>query len=106
MSKLSKCLQCGKLAYAGETVTIPVSEFEALTQSAAEASVRKKVSKYRLISRSAIARNPAQADFIIESLATMTIAEVHAAVVKKYGPKAPSRSAIYRFAEAAKKFGT
>ncbi len=102
INEMSKCERCGKLAVQGDVVTISMQEFEALKRDAAMGGSRRRISNYRAVSRSAIARNLEMADFIIESLATKTITEVAVSVAEKFGASAPSRSSIHRFVAAVK----
>ncbi len=97
MNNLQKCGQCGKLRLNGETVTISVSEYHALREAANSPVHRADANRYRRASRSVIARNPELADFIVNSVQTMTIAEVHKAAVEEFGPSIPSRSSFHRF---------
>lgn len=99
MTVPSVCAQCGKLAFDGDTVTIPTSEYQelALLREAREAAFAT-VSKIRLRSRSKITRDPELARFIIRCAETMLIREIASACVEKFGPeRAPSKSSIHRF---------
>jgi hypothetical protein len=99
------CAQCGKLAYAGETVTILAKEYEELLRfrNQREASYDKSLSAFRLASRSRIARDPELARFILQCAETLLIGEVEAACIKTFGKeRAPSRSSIYRFLDTVR----
>ncbi|HTM76562.1 MAG TPA: hypothetical protein VL133_02895 [Devosia sp.] len=93
------CKQCGKLAYPGETVTIPSEEYQELLQfRKAREETYSQVSRVRLASRSRIARDPDLAQFILRSAETMLIKEIYAACQERFGKeRAPSRSSIHRF---------
>ncbi len=102
LDKIDKCGICGKLAFQGDSITISVDEYQALTRYAEIGRERKTIGDYRAVSRSAIARNPRLADFILEHSITMTTSEVFQKAKEKFGEKVPSRSAVYRFVEMMK----
>ena len=102
---LERCLTCNKLALHEDTITIPVSEYEAMKAAADTSVQRKKIASYRAVSGSKIAKNPEMAEFIIECAATMTVAEVEEACKQRFGAATPSWSTIFRFIDAIKKGG-
>ena len=91
------CATCGKLAFSGNLVTLPSSEYHALKMAAEAGRSRKSLSTYRAVSRNSIARQPELADFIVECAARMTTREVREACIEKFGDRTPSRSTIFRF---------
>lgn len=99
---MERCGDCGRLALSGETVTISAEEYEALCRYAEIGRDRKAISSYRAVSHSAIARNPALADFILENAVTLTTSEVVKRAKAKFGDGIPSRSSVYRFIELMK----
>lgn len=102
MPNMELCIDCGRLALSGDTVTITVDEYEALRRYAEIGRDRKAISSYRALSHSVIARNPALADFILESAITLTTSEVFRQAKAKFGDAVPSRSSVYRFIELMK----
>ena len=102
---LERCSTCNKLALHQETISIPVSEYEALKAAADTSVQRKKIASYRAISGSKIAKNPEMAEFIIECAASMTVSEVREACKERFGTATPSWSSIFRFLDAMKKGG-
>lgn len=102
---LERCLTCNKLALHEDTITIPVSEYEAMKAAADTSVQRKKIASYRAVSGSKIAKNPELAEFIIECAATMTVSEVTEACKQRFGAATPSWSTIFRFIDAIKKGG-
>ena len=100
MNAMKRCRDCGKLALIGDTVTISAEEYETLKMAAAEQTIRLSGSAYRAASRSAIARTPELAAFILEQYKTHTVVEVAKNVAAKFGSSAPSRSSIHRFIKA------
>lgn len=100
MNGMERCKDCGKLAFANDSVTIAVSEYEALKIAAAELTARGNSSAYRAVSRSNIARNPELAAFILDQYKRLTVVEVSKLVAERFGPSAPSRSSIHRFIKA------
>ena len=99
MANLERCEDCGKLSISGDTVTIATEEYEELNRYAQIGRARKTVSSYRAVSRSAIALNPALADFILDASVTSTTSEVFKLAKARFGEAVPSRSSIYRFIE-------
>lgn len=102
---LERCQMCNKLALHDDTVTIPVSEYEALKTAAANSVRRKTIASYRAVSGSRIAKNPEMAEFVIECAATMTTTEVREACLQRFGDITPSWSTVFRFIQAVKKDG-
>lgn len=102
---LERCLTCNKLALHDDTITIPLSEYEALKAAAVNSVRRKTIASYRVVSGSRIAKNPEMAEFIIECAATMTTTEVREACLQRFGDITPSWSTIFRFIQAVKKGG-
>ena len=99
------CAQCGKLAYSGEIITIPATEYAELVRfkTERETSYEKNLSVFRLASRSRIARDPELARFILQHAETLLIGEIEAACIKIFGKeRAPSRSSIYRFLDTVR----
>lgn len=99
------CKSCGKLTFSGDPITISVSEYLALRKAADIGRERKNLSTYRAASRSAIARKPDLADFIVDCVATMTVEEVTRACHVKFGPDCTSRSSIFRFVADLRRAG-
>lgn len=100
MSVPEICKQCGRLAFAGDTVTIPRSEYLELRklQSRAVADVEINLIPFRQFSRSPIARHPEMAAFIWDSRNTMMMHEIVDACRERFGESvAPSRTAVHRF---------
>ncbi|MGC4409264.1 hypothetical protein D4A92_21505 [Rhizobium rosettiformans] len=102
---LERCSTCNKLALRQETISVPVSEYEALKAAADSSVQRKKIASYRAISGSKIAKNPEMAEFIIECAASMTVSEVREACKERFGAATPSWSSIFRFLDAMKRGG-
>lgn len=100
---LERCQTCKKLALHEDTVTIPISEYEAMKAAADNSVQRKKIASYRAVSGSKIAKNPEMAEFMIECAATMTVSEVEEACKQRFGDATPSWSTIFRFLDAIKK---
>lgn len=105
MANMERCADCGKLAIVTDTVTISTEEYAALCRYAEIGRDRKTINSYRAISHSAIARNPALADFIVENAVTLTTSEVWRQAQEKFGNAVPSRSSVYRFMEQVRRSG-
>ncbi len=93
-----KCADCGRFAFAKDTVTLSADEY-ALLKSKACAADLGSIKSYRKLSGTRIARSPDYADFVLRHLPTMTVSEVMEAFVKKFGEGLISRSQLYRFAQ-------
>ncbi len=105
MREIESCKDCGKMVIAGDTITITLAEYEALTRYAQIGRERKTINSYRAVSHSAIARNPALAEFIVENAVTLTTSEVWRLAREKFGDSVPSRSSLYRFMEQIRRSG-
>lgn len=103
---MERCADCGKLAIAADTITISTQEYEALCRYAEIGRDRRTINSYRAISHSAIARNPALADFIVDNAVTLTTSEVFRRAREKFGSAVPSRSSVYRFMEQVRLGGS
>ncbi|MFD2252673.1 CobQ-like glutamine amidotransferase family enzyme [Pseudochelatococcus lubricantis] len=106
MSETNRCESCGKYVFADSVVTIPLEEYEALKARAAETRSRKSISTYRALSRSAIARSPELADFLLGTAVTKTTTEAFQLAKEKFGDACPSRSSVYRFIDTMRTHGS
>jgi hypothetical protein len=95
-----KCPDCDRLV-AGEKITIDAAEFARLKQLAeAFEKSNERLLDFRCQSRSPIARSAELSSFILGCRETMTLFEIVAACRKRFGGRAPSKSAIDRFLKA------
>jgi hypothetical protein len=97
VSDLEKCINCGRLAEPGATVTISADEYAALVQFRRRhqlAAVRLK----GLPPRSRLSRDPEVAEFVLSNADSMLVNELREACVATFGEeRCPSRSSIHRF---------
>lgn len=92
---LGACVACGKMVLAGDFVLLARSDFEQLNASSPGAVGRETgpISYPRAL----VAREPEIAAFIVAELPGKTVKDVVVATRQRFGARAPSKSAIYRF---------